>query len=440
MESSPVAPVLTTVSLENALVEYLEAVEAGRADDVRALLDRDPDLALRAEAFQADVAQLDRLFALCQGRLPVGTRVNNYEILEYLAHGGMGVVYRARQDLGEAVRDVALKMLRRRCSIAPEDVRRLLRDAGHAAQMDHPNIVPIYEVGEYQGEPYFSMKLVEGSSLAQPPPGLADNADQVARLLATIARAVHHAHQRGILHRDLKPANILLQREASHKGETQLFPLVSDFGLALPLGTASEGVAGTLAYMAPEQLRGDPMLSVATDVYGLGAILCELLTGGPPDWDQGKNLVPPHNFWRRVPRDLEAICLRCLQQEPEKRYGSAEELAQDLDRFLQRRPVRARPRSTASRFALWTRRQPTQAALLRFPRPHLADCQPVVAPVLEDRSRAGTTPDPLRIDDQTGGPGPHRRPGRSGPAFDPGPVPRRIARLGVPLPAPTLPT
>ena len=210
----------------------------------------------------------------------------------------MGVVYRARQELLE--KEVALKMLRRRGWAAPEDARRLLfREASHAAKLDHPNIVPIYEVGVYQGEPYFSMKLVEGGSLAQLPPGLADDARQVARLLATIARAVHHAHQRGILHRDLKPANILLQKETSPNGASQFFPLVSDFGLAQPLGTVSEGTAGTLAYMAPEQLRGDKMLSVATDVFGLGAILYELLTGRPPCRDEAGQIVPPCVFWRR---------------------------------------------------------------------------------------------------------------------------------------------
>jgi len=370
MESSPVAPVPTTVSLEEALIDYLEAVEAGRSDVVRTLLDQYPDLAQQAEAFQADEAQLDRLFAPLspavaehEPLLPAGTRVNDYEILEYLERGGMGVVYRARQDRPE--REVALKMLRRDGRAASEDFRRLLfREAGHAASLDHPNIVPIYDVKEYQGEPYFSMKLVEGGSLAQLPPGLADAANPVARLLATIARAVHHAHQRGILHRDLKPANILLQKEASPLGEPLFFPLVSDFGLAQPLGAVSEGAAGTLAYMAPEQLRGDKMLSVATDVYGLGAILYELLTGRPPARGKGEEPAPPRAFWRRVPRDLEAICLHCLKAEPEKRYGSAEELAQDLDRFLQRRPVQARPRSAAGAMGLWVWRQPTQAALL----------------------------------------------------------------------------
>jgi eukaryotic-like serine/threonine-protein kinase len=365
------------LSQEEALMDYLGAIEEGRLDVVGDLLARHPNLGEQARVFQADEAQLDRLFAPLSPNfanrelfLPAGTRVNDYEILEYLACGGMGVVYRAWQSRPE--REVALKMVRRRAKGPLEDVdgrtqachRLLFSEAGHAARLDHPHIVPIYEVGEYKGEPYFSMKLVEGGSLAQLPPGLADDSKQVARLLATIARAVHHAHQRGVLHRDLKPANILLRKEVAGKSETPFFPLVSDFGLAQQLGALSEGAAGTLPYMAPEQLRGDKELSVAVDVYGLGAILYELLTGRPPMRNQSKEVVPPRTFWRRVPADLEAICLHCLKDDPEKRYGSAEEVARDLDRFVQRKPVRARPRSAVGVAGLWVLRQPALAAFL----------------------------------------------------------------------------
>jgi WD40 repeat protein len=298
----------------------------------------------------------------------------------------MGVVYRARQV--SLNRIVALKMILAGQFAAPEDVQRFQREAEAAANLDHPHIVPIYEVGEHESRHYFSMKFIEGGSLAQwiangplksAHPRKEDQRDS-AQLLATVARAVHHAHQRGILHRDLKPGNILLL--AGPKGQLSglhsAIPFVTDFGLAKQVAGARQftrtgGIVGTPSYMAPEQARSEKALSTAVDVYGLGAILYELLAGRPPfraetDLDTVLQVLDreperPSRLHPGIDHDLETICMKCLEKDPGRRYGSAEKLAEDLEHWLAGEPIEARASSNWERVVKWVRRRPAVAAI-----------------------------------------------------------------------------
>ncbi len=267
----------------------------------------------------------------------------DYELLDVLGRGGMGIVYRARQR--SLNRFVALKMILHGDMASPEDLSRFRTEAKAAAQLNHPHIVPVHEAGEHEGQAYFSMRLVEGQTLAALLARGPLQPREAARYLATIARAVQYAHERGILHRDLKPSNILIDRESE--------PHVTDFGLAKRVsgegarsgGTATGAIVGTPAYMAPEQVsnrRGT--LSPASDVYSLGVILYEMLTGRPPFQAPSpldtlllvldQYPVPPRLLNPGVDTDLEMICLKCIQKEPELRYPSANALAADLEAYL----------------------------------------------------------------------------------------------------------
>jgi tRNA A-37 threonylcarbamoyl transferase component Bud32 len=302
----------------------------------------------------------------------VGSRIRylgDYELLEELGRGGMGVVYKARQE--SLNRTVALKMILAGQLASPADVHRFHAEAEAAAGLSHPNIVPIYEIGEYQGQHYFSMELIDGTNLAHRAADLRKNLKSAVRLVAKVARAVHHAHQHGILHRDLKPGNILVDAA----GE----PHVADFGLAKRVDgagpqTRTGAIVGTAGYMAPEQARAEKMLTVAADVYGLGAILYELLTGRPPfraatevetivqvlDRDPPR----PRTLNPQIDRDLEAICLKCLEKNPQDRYATAEALAQDLERWLAGQTIRARRAGLGKRLLKWAKRNPPWAILL----------------------------------------------------------------------------
>jgi tetratricopeptide (TPR) repeat protein/tRNA A-37 threonylcarbamoyl transferase component Bud32 len=295
--------------------------------------------------------------------------IGDYETIAVLGQGGMGVVFKARQI--SLNRLVALKMIRNAEFAGEDQVRRFQNEAEAVATLDHPGIVPIYEVGTYEDQRYFSMKLVEGQGLDKKLEELAKDPRIAARVVADVADAVNHAHQRGILHRDLKPANILLDSQ----GHTH----VTDFGLAKRIEedaglTVSGAIMGTPSYMAPEQAAGQSSrVTTSSDVYGLGAILYAALTGRAPftgdsvmnTLDQVRNSPPlaPTRLNVKLPRDLEVICLKCLEKDPRHRYASAQALADDLNRWLRGEPIAARPVGPVVRLRMWAKRKPALAGL-----------------------------------------------------------------------------
>ncbi len=310
-----------------------------------------------------------------------------FEVLEVLGRGGMGVVYKARQKSLNRV--VAVKMLLAGGQADRDTVARFKTEAEAVARLQHPNIVQIHEVGEGDGQRYFCLEFVDGGSLADLLDGTPATPGRAAELVEVVARAVQYAHERGVLHRDLKPANILLasggreppeRSDASGVGPPLAFftPKLTDFGLARFLDrsertTKTGGTVGTPSYMAPEQATGGAV-GPWTDVYALGAVLYEMLTGRPPFKAEtpletvlqvvGEEPVTIRRLQPKVPRDLETVCLKCLEKEPKKRYASAAELADDLRRFLDGEPVRGRPVPAWERGARWARRRPAVAALI----------------------------------------------------------------------------
>lgn len=298
-------------------------------------------------------------------------RLGNYEILEEIGRGGMGVIYRARQRHSRRI--VAVKRVLSYHSDSRETLARFRREAQAAASLDHPNILPIYEVSESEdGLPFFSMKFAPGGSLQEVAPALRNDLRQCVALVAKVARAVQYAHGKGILHRDLKPGNILMDG----RGE----PLVSDFGLAKWLDTTSDltrtlTIFGTPGYIAPEQASGPAaQLKPAADVYSLGAILFDLLAGRPPFLgahalsvirQAAESPAPKLRTLSKIAdRDLETICAHCLEREPSARYGSAQDLAEDLEHWLKGRPIIARPVSPPTQLWRWSKRNRAIAASL----------------------------------------------------------------------------
>ncbi|MEZ6143595.1 MAG: protein kinase [Zavarzinella sp.] len=331
--------------------------------------------------------------------------LEGYEILSELGRGGMGIVYLARQP--KLNRLVALKMILSGEHASNTEHSRFLREAQAIASLHHPNIVQVFEVGEAQGRPYLVLEYVAGGSLASRLDGQPWPSRAAAELIQTIARAMHYAHQRGIIHRDLKPANVLLGADSgSYSGDTgeslnldhtapiiaglpfpdQVVPKITDFGLAKRYEEVDEdgtvvgqtrtgAVVGTPSYIAPEQAAGKNRgIGPGVDIYALGAVLYELLTGRPPFRGEtpldtvlqvmADDPVPPSKLRSKLPRDLETICLKCLQKSPAKRYATAEELADDLQRFILGEPVSARPISVRERAIKWVKRHTAATVLI----------------------------------------------------------------------------
>jgi serine/threonine protein kinase len=306
----------------------------------------------------------------------------HYEVLRVLGQGGMGIVYQARQL--QPNRLVALKMILAGSRAGAEQRARFHVEAEAAARLQHPNIVAIYEVGDWEGLPFFTMEWMDGGSLAEVLANSVLPPRTAAHVVATLARAVQFAHERGIIHRDLKPANILLAKaqEADVGPETleRATLKITDFGLAKQIEnhdrqTQTGAILGTPSYLAPEQAAGKGgQVGPAADIYALGAILYEALTGRPPfqghstldtlEQVRSREPLPPSRLQPKLPRDLETICLTCLSKEPARRYARADALADDLRRFLAGEPIHARPTPAWERAFKWMQRQPALASLL----------------------------------------------------------------------------
>ena len=360
------------------LADYVAAEESETPPDREEWLARYPEHAADLREFFANRDQMQRLARPLQvgnGRAnghPLGKirYFGDYELLEEIAAGGMGVVYKARQVSLNRV--VAVKMILRGSLASEEDIKRFRAEAEAAASLQHAGIVPIHEVGLHDGQHYFSMDFIEGKNLAEL---LRDNplsAKQAATYVSAAAEAVHYAHKQGTLHRDLKPSNLLIDKQDRVR--------ITDFGLAKRIEgnsdlTLSGQILGTPSYMPPEQATGKRSLIAApSDVYSLGAILYELLAGRPPfrgetpteTLRQVETLEPfsPRLLNPAVPRDLETICLKCLRKEPHKRYGTAQLLVDDLQRFLQGQPILARPLGSIERTWRRCRQYPVVTALI----------------------------------------------------------------------------
>jgi serine/threonine protein kinase len=387
---------------------FLDRVCAGDAElraAVESLLHHDDEDTKTGSVFAGPLAQHADLLRLNwdtfletaarRGLGPPLPVIPGYDVLAEIGRGGVGIVYRARQKSLKRV--VALKMLLPDMSAAAESLARFRAEAEALARLHHPNIVPIYDIGEFQGRPYFTMEYVPGPSLAQLLDGRPQDVSASAHLLEALARTLQAVHEAGFIHRDLKPANILLQRlevQDQSTGENRVGPLasdlrrltsdlcprVTDFGLvkdrSADQSLTQTGMAmGTPSYMAPEQTASSKStIGPAADIYSLGAILYELLTGRPPfigdtiaeTLTQLRHQEPisPKRLRPKLPRDLVTICLKCLEKSPGRRYASADALAEDLRRFQAGEPIKARPVGYLESAIRWCRRQPLVAGLL----------------------------------------------------------------------------
>ncbi len=386
-ESSPAQTPDRQARLEELLAGYLHSLEKGQPLDRSALLAANPDLADDLQSFFGNRDAMHRLAEPLRAAAEAptitgpseirgagtGTTVRyfgDYELLSEIARGGMGVVFKARQV--NLNRIVALKMILAGQLANDSDVKRFYAEAEAAAKLDHPGIVPIFEIGQHEGQHYFSMAFVEGESLAKKVAEGPLPPREAAQMVKTVAASVEYAHQKGIIHRDLKPANVLLD------GQGQ--PKVTDFGLAKQLKgdsglTGTGQILGTPSYMPPEQAAGKlDEIGRRSDVYSLGAILYCLLTGRPPFQAASpidtlmqvleQEPVSVRLLNAQVPIDLETIALKCLEKDCSRRYGSAQELADELQRFLEDRPILARPVGTVDRMWRWCRRNRLVATLV----------------------------------------------------------------------------
>src|SRR5262249_2958240 len=353
-----------------------EILVSGRSvDDVcRDRMHLRPQVEKALRKAMAVAAEIDAIFASSDDEATASTTrlpsIPGYSVEAILGRGGMGVVYQARHERLD--RPVAIKMLVSGVYASPAELERFHREARAVARLQHPNIVQVFDVGDCEGRPFFTMELLEGGSLAAKLSGAPQPAHEAATLLATLAEAVHAAHESGVVHRDLKPANVLLATDGT--------PKVADFGLARtsdsePGLTLTGARLGTPSYMAPEQALGRKDASgPAVDVYALGAVLYEVLTGRPPFRGESpaeteRQVIavtparpPPRNA--SAPRHLETICLKCLNKDPARRYATAAALAADLGRFLRHEPIVARRIGMLSRGLRWTKRHPAGTALL----------------------------------------------------------------------------
>ena len=353
--------------LDELIGEYMTRMDRGEAIDREPFIAEHPEF---AEELRAHFANEDSINAALGGPpVRVIRYFGDYRLLEEIGRGGMGVVYRARQV--SLNRLVAVKLMSADRVSSPEAVRRFRQEAEAAANLQHDNIVAVHEVGEHEGRHYFSMDFVEGRSLAEVVRESPLSPRQAASYLLPVAEAIDYAHRQGTLHRDLKPSNILI-------GPTDK-PVVTDFGLAKRVEhdsglTQSGDVVGSPSYMPPEQAAGRSQeLSPASDVYSLGATLYELVTGRPPFRAEtpastllqvlNAEPVSPRLLNPALDRDLETICLKCLEKEPRRRYQTTGELAEELRRFLAGEPIRSRPISRMGKFWRWCCRNPMVAAL-----------------------------------------------------------------------------